>query len=71
MKSGAILVFVLVMKRIALFNILCKGQIIHSGLTHEESADIFLDLAEDFYQGKSKTGPEDYEIREVNSNGNA
>ena len=52
-------------------DIICKGQVIYTGLTHEEAADTLLDLADDYYEGRSINSPDDYEIREVKSNGNA
>lgn len=56
------------MKRL---DIVCKGQVIYTDLTHEEAADTLLNLADDYYEGRSTNSPDDYEIREVNSNGNA
>ena len=52
-------------------DIVYKGQVIYTDLTHEEAADTLLNLADDFYKGRSKNSTDDYEIREVNSNGNA
>jgi hypothetical protein len=52
-------------------DIICKGQVIYTDLTHEEAADTLLDLADDYYEGRSINSPDDYEIREVKSNGNA
>ena len=67
MKFGAILEFVLGMKRQESFNILCKGKKIYSNLTEEEYFNTMEDLSVEFYQTGSPR-PEELETEIIGEN---
>lgn len=67
MKFGAILEFVLGMKKQESFNILCKGKEIYSNLTEEEYFDIMENLSVEFYQTGSPR-PEELETEIIGEN---
>jgi len=67
LKFGAILEFVLGMKKQESFNILCKGKEIYSNLTEEEYFDIMENLSVEFYQTGSPR-PEELETEIIGEN---
>ena len=67
MKFGAILEFVLGMKKQESFNILCKGKEIYSNLTEEEYFDIMENLSVEFYQTGSPR-PEELKTEIIREN---
>lgn len=67
MKFGAILEFVLGMKKQESFNILCKGKEIYSNLTEEEYFDIMENLSVEFYQTGSPR-PEELKTEIIGEN---
>jgi hypothetical protein len=67
LKFGAILEFVLGMKRQESFNILCKGIKIYSNLTEEEYFNTMEDLSVEFYQTGSPR-PEELETEIIGEN---
>ena len=57
MRSGAILVFVLGMKKLESskrFNVLYAGRKIYSSLSHEECLEVLQDLADQYYESPSE-----------------
>ena len=67
MKFGAILEFVLGMKRQESFNILCKGKKIYSNLTEEEYFNTMEDLSVEFYRTGSPN-PNEIETEIIGEN---
>jgi len=67
LKFGAILEFVLDMKRQESFNILCKGKKIYSNLTEEEYFNTMEDLSVEFYRTGSPN-PNEIETEIIGEN---